>query len=36
MAVLLRKTGRTFALVRYIASHQQLLFRSDKGDGGPT
>jgi hypothetical protein len=31
---ILLDTSRTFALTRYIASHQQLLFRSAKGEGG--
>ncbi|GAA1076524.1 hypothetical protein [Kitasatospora arboriphila] len=31
---LLWETGRQFVLARYVASHQQLLFRSDKGMGG--
>jgi hypothetical protein len=33
---LIWETGRQFAVVRYIASHQQLLFRSDKGLGEKT
>lgn len=36
MPELICATGRRFAVVRYVASHSQLLFRSDKGDGGPT
>jgi hypothetical protein len=32
---LVRGTGRTFVMARYIAAHQQLLFRSAIGDGGP-
>ncbi|MFF7633531.1 hypothetical protein ACFZB9_10320 [Kitasatospora sp. NPDC008050] len=31
---LIWETGREFVLARYVASHQQLLFRSDKGMGG--
>src|SRR5436190_21027859 len=36
MPKLIKETGRSFAFVRYIASHQQLLFRSEKGEGGAT
>ncbi|MFE5536453.1 hypothetical protein [Streptomyces sp. NPDC056492] len=30
------RSGRDFLIARYVAEHQQLLMRSDKGDGGPT
>ncbi|WP_329562750.1 hypothetical protein [Kitasatospora sp. NBC_01266] len=33
---LIWESGRDFIMARYIASHQQLLFRSDKGMGGRT
>jgi hypothetical protein len=35
MSTLVRSTGRSFAVVRYIAAHSQLLFRSSRGEGGP-
>lgn len=36
MPELIWETGREFSLVGYYASHSQLLFRSNKGDGGET
>ncbi|MDG4857028.1 hypothetical protein P8605_02440 [Streptomyces sp. T-3] len=36
MPEVLCHTGRDFLVARYTAAHQQLLLRSDKGDGGPT
>jgi hypothetical protein len=35
MAELIWESRRSFFLARFVASHQQLLFRSEKGDGGP-
>jgi hypothetical protein len=34
MSLPILETLRTFALARYVAAHQQLLFRSAKGEGG--
>jgi hypothetical protein len=36
MPTLLFETGRQHTVVRFVASHQQLLFRSNKGEGGAT
>ncbi|MEV3855589.1 hypothetical protein AB0J38_14825 [Streptomyces sp. NPDC050095] len=33
---LIWETRRQFVVARYVAEHQQLLFRSDKGMGGET
>jgi len=35
MSRILLQTDRTFELVRYVATHSHLIFRSAKGNGGP-